>query len=254
MPDVLDGDKIDRAPTQPVKRGRGRPKGSKTKKRAKCVAAIGGNSELTEQQAALIDRCVLLIEDRAERRLMTLTKRGDPRPQSRAAWVQRQCPDIEAARAAFLAFDPPPGSGIYIPAAAAAYVRLVLHRRQHRVGALGRFLLNGGRFAGQCVSNALQGRHLVVAAEWDRIRAVVEALAVGLSLEPEPERGACADLAAVLADRLNRPTTDAIPKRWRDRINPEVIGLVMCGPLLELPPRAAFPQPQRVSCPRLATA
>ena len=151
--------------------------------------------------------------------------------------AQRRCPDIEAARAP----GRPAAWQWRVHPGCRAYVRLVLRRRRHRVGALGQFLLNGGRLPGS-VSNALQGRRLVVAAEWDRIRAVVEALAVGLSLEPEPERVARDDLAAVLADRLNRPTD-----RRRQAVDGEVLAIVMQAPLVAaaMPPRPAFPRYMR---------
>jgi hypothetical protein len=89
----------------------------------------------------------------------------------------------------------------------------------------------------------------------DRLAA---ALAFAEFIVPEGERqtraraskarGARDDLAAVLADRLNRPTPhDAIPKRWREAVDAEVIGLVMRAPLVDAPPRAAFPRPTRLA-------
>ena len=118
------------------------------------------------------------------------------------------------------------------------FVRLVLFRAQHPVVALSA-LLDGdlGRNGMQYSSAVLRATRPVVAAEWHRIRALVERLAVGVSLEHEPERGACVDLAAVLADRLHRPAT-----RSRAAVDPLLIALVMRGPLVDGPPRAVRPR------------
>jgi hypothetical protein len=229
------------SPTAP-KRGPGRPKGVKDSlpgRRRKPA-----DPDLAGHQAALVDRCLTLIEDRAERRLKTtLTKRSEPRPRSRAAWVQRQCPDIEAARAAFLTFAVPPGCRVCPPAAVRNFVRLVLFRAQHPIVALS-VLMDGdlGRFASQYASAVLQGQRPVVADEWARIRAIIQRLAVGLSLEHEPEPGAVVDFAATFANGLNRPAS-----RSRDTVNPELVAIAMQAPLRKGHPRAAFPRYTRLA-------
>jgi hypothetical protein len=85
----------------------------------------------------------------------------------------------------------------------------------------------------------------------DRLAA---ALAFAEFIVPEGERrtraraskarGARDDVAAVLADRLNRPAN-----RCRTAVDGEVIGLVMRAPLVAamMPPRAAFPRYTRLA-------
>ena len=74
-------------------------------------AAWRGNPGPAARQAALVDRCLVLLERRAERRLIetALTMRGeaqgDPGFGYMVARAQRQCPDVERARAVFLATD-----------------------------------------------------------------------------------------------------------------------------------------------------
>jgi hypothetical protein len=192
-----------------------------------------------DKMGEIAARALELLELRARQRLIKRPRRW------RAAWVQRQCPDIEAARASFLAFSVLPGCRVYLPAAVAAFVRLVMFRAHHPFVALGG-LLDGdlGRWTSQYASAVLKGRRPVSTEEWCRMRRLVEELAVGLSLEHEPEPVAGVDLAAVLANRLNRPAI-----RSRQAVDPELISLAMRAPLVAaaMPPRVAFPRYTRLA-------
>ena len=115
------------------------------------------------------------------------------------AQVQRHCPDVERARAAFVAFDVPPGRRLDMPAEVRAYLRLVLSRSRRQVARAGPswWAATAADWSGYVL---LDGRRTIGAPSGDRIRTLVE------RLEARARR-ARDDFAAVLVDRLNRPTT-----------------------------------------------
>jgi len=199
------------------------------------------DADLGSDRLDILSRFLELLEERARRRrIEAMPGKSSSGPPSRAAWVRQQCPDIEAARAAFETFAVPAGQRVRLPATAAGFVRWVLHRRCRQVAELNPLLDGGGRFPHLKGSAVLHGQRRVSRAEWRRMHELVERLAVGVSLEPGPSaRGD--DLGTLASDALK----DRLGRRaaqWREKISAEVIGRAMLAPFIVANARDAFRQ------------
>ena len=109
-------------------------------------------------------------------------------------------------------------------------------------------------YEGSRAKGVVTGRYSVTFQEWRRVRALVVCLEARTAPAAQPPETVEPSLledrtAGTLGKRLGQPTI-----LWRDRINAEVVGLVMRGALVEsnAPRRAALPRP--TSYTRLSVA